>query len=91
MIKSLNGLDYAIVIGYLIVLLGVGLYVARFNKKYIPIRDELKKVLKRYEPMRRMIYQGRGRKVRALFSHDALPKREAALRKRIRQAGFWMR
>ncbi len=33
MIKSLNWLDYIVVIGYLVVLLAVGLYVARFNRR----------------------------------------------------------
>ncbi|HUF10642.1 MAG TPA: hypothetical protein VMO47_15080 [Rhodothermales bacterium] len=33
MIKSLNWLDYIVVVGYLLVLLGVGVYVARFNRR----------------------------------------------------------
>lgn len=53
--------------------------------------NRLKKVLKQYEPMRRFIYQNRGRKVRALFDRSALPRHEKMLRNRIRKAGFWMR
>ncbi len=51
----------------------------------------IKKLLKNYDPIKRMIYQGRGRKVRALFDRDALPKREQAIRNRIKREGFWMR
>ncbi|EDZ42336.1 conserved hypothetical protein [Rhodobacteraceae bacterium HTCC2083] len=38
-----------------------------------------------------MIYQGRGRKVRDLFDQDNLPRKEQAIRNRIKKAGFWMR
>jgi len=48
-------------------------------------------VLKSYDPMKRMIYQGRGRKVRALFDRDNLPRKEQAIRNAIRREGFWMR
>ncbi len=53
--------------------------------------NRMKKVLKEYEPFRRMIYQGRGRKARALFDRTALPRREAAIRNRIKAANLWMR
>ncbi len=53
--------------------------------------NRLKKVLKGHEPIKRMVYQGRGAKVRALFDRDRLPRREAIIRNRIRKAGFWMR
>ncbi len=53
--------------------------------------NRLKKVLKQYEPAKRMIYQGRGAKVRALFDRDDLPRREQAIRNRIKREGFWMR
>ncbi len=51
----------------------------------------LKKVLKSYEPIKRMVYQQRGQKVRALFDQTALPRREQAIRNRIKSAGLWMR
>ncbi|AHD01449.1 hypothetical protein [Leisingera methylohalidivorans] len=51
----------------------------------------LKKVLKGYEPIKRMVYQGRGEKVRALFDRENLPRREQAIRNRIKSEGFWMR
>ncbi|SDI54324.1 hypothetical protein [Lutimaribacter saemankumensis] len=53
--------------------------------------NKVKKVIKKYEPVRRMIYQGRGEKVRALFDRDNLPRREQAIRNTIKKNGFWMR
>ncbi len=53
--------------------------------------NRIKRVLKTYEPMRKMIYQGQGHKVRALVDRNALPRREKALRNRIKRAGFWTR
>lgn len=53
--------------------------------------NKIKKVLKGYEPFLRMIYQQRGAKVRALFDRDALPRKEQAIRNRIKSEGFWMR
>ncbi|MFD1343402.1 hypothetical protein [Litorisediminicola beolgyonensis] len=53
--------------------------------------NKVKKVLKSYEPIKRMIYQGRGEKVRALFDQADLPRKEQAIRNRIKREGFWMR
>jgi len=53
--------------------------------------NKIKKVLKEYDPMRRMIYQGRGQKVRALFDRENLPRAEKMIRNRIKREGFWMR
>ncbi|MEL7098695.1 MAG: hypothetical protein AAGM84_07695 [Pseudomonadota bacterium] len=53
--------------------------------------NKLKKVLKGSEPIKRMVYQGRGAKVRALFDQENLPRREQAIRNRIKSNGFWMR
>ncbi|MBD3678176.1 MAG: hypothetical protein HUJ27_07220 [Rhodobacteraceae bacterium] len=53
--------------------------------------NKLKKVLKEHEPFKRMIYQGRGRKARALFDRNALPRREQAIRNTLKRNGFWMR
>lgn len=51
----------------------------------------VRKVLKRHEPLRRFVYQGRGAKARALFEGAPLPAKEAAIRNRLRRAGLWMR
>ena len=53
--------------------------------------NKIKKVLKQYDPIKRMVYQNRGRKVREMFDRDNLPRREQAIRNRIKKAGFWMR
>ena len=53
--------------------------------------NRVKKLLKQHDPMLRMIYQGRGQKVRAMFDRDALPRTEKMLRNKIKSAGFWMR
>jgi hypothetical protein len=53
--------------------------------------NRIKRVLKEYEPAKRMIYQGRGAKLRALFDREALPRREQMIRNQIKKAGFWMR
>ena len=53
--------------------------------------NKLKKILKHYEPIKRMVYQGRGAKVRALFDRENLPRKEQAIRNRIKREGFWMR
>lgn len=53
--------------------------------------NRLKKVLKDYDAIKRMIYQGRGRKVRALFDRNDLPRREQTIRNTIKRNGFWMR
>lgn len=53
--------------------------------------NKIKKRLKDYEPALRMIYQGRGHKVRDMFDRDNLPPREQAIRNKIKREGFWMR
>ena len=49
------------------------------------------KVLKQYEPFKRFIYHNRGTRVRALFDQDNLPRKERAIRNKIKSAGYWMR
>ncbi|MEM6727817.1 MAG: hypothetical protein AAF618_04895, partial [Pseudomonadota bacterium] len=53
--------------------------------------NKIKKVLKENEAFLRMIYQGRGHKVRALFDQNALPRKERQIRNTIKREGFWMR
>jgi len=53
--------------------------------------QRIKKVLKACEPVKRMVYQERGAKVRAMFDRNNLPRREQAIRNRIKREGFWMR
>ncbi|MFQ5437830.1 MAG: hypothetical protein ACE5DK_03260 [Paracoccaceae bacterium] len=53
--------------------------------------NKIKKVIKQYEPIRRMIYQGRGARVRAMFDRNDLPRPEQKIRNRIKAAKLWMR
>jgi hypothetical protein len=53
--------------------------------------NPVKKVLKQYEPIKRMIYQGKGAKARALFDRAALPRKEAQIRNQLRREGLWLR
>ncbi len=73
------------------------LLYARESDKVVSVLEDVstpnkvKKVLKEYEPIKRMIYQGRGEKVRALFDRNNLPPREKKIRNIIKAEGFWMR
>lgn len=73
------------------------LLYARESDKAIEVLEEIcapnavKKLLKQYDPFKRMIYQKRGQKVRALFDREDLPRREQAIRNTIKREGFWMR
>ncbi|MDX8348306.1 hypothetical protein SLH49_09925 [Cognatiyoonia sp. IB215446] len=90
---GLRGLDGAVTCHYR----ALPLLYARGRDTQITALEEvtapnkIKKLLKQYEPMKRMIYQGRGHKVRAMFDRAALPRHEKALRNKIKAAGFWMR
>ncbi len=53
--------------------------------------NKIKKVLKGYEPMKRMIYQGKGQKARALFDRANLPRREQAIRNTLKRNNLWLR
>ena len=53
--------------------------------------NKIKKVIKQYDPIKRMIFQRRGQKVRAMFDRDNLPNKEQKIRNQIKREGFWMR
>jgi len=53
--------------------------------------NKIKKVLKEYEPLKKLVYQKKGHKVRAMFDQNDLPRREQAIRNPIKRAGWWMR
>ncbi|MFY0617957.1 hypothetical protein [Shimia sp.] len=53
--------------------------------------NRIKKVLKQYDPFKRMIFQNRGQKARALFDRDHLPRREQAIRNMLKKNGYWLR
>jgi hypothetical protein len=53
--------------------------------------NKIKKLLKQHPPFRKMVYQGQGAEVRALFDRNDLPRQEKQIRNRIKAAGLWMR
>ncbi len=53
--------------------------------------NKIKKVLKQYEPFRRMVFQKKGHRARAMFDRSALPRREQAIRNQLKRANLWMR
>jgi hypothetical protein len=73
------------------------LLYARESDRVVEVLEEvtapnkIKKVLKASEVIKRMVYQGRGHKVRDLFDQDNLPRKEQAIRNRIKKNNFWMR
>lgn len=90
---ALDGLDGDMTCHYRV----LPLFYARETDRAIAMMEQvaapnkIKKWLKLHDPFKRMIYQGRGQKVRALFDQNNLPRREQALRNKIKSAGFWMR
>jgi len=51
----------------------------------------VKRVLKDYDPFKRMLYQGKGTAARALFDRADLPRREQVIRNTLRREGLWFR
>ena len=54
-------------------------------------RQEMRRLLREYEPVKLMVYQNRGRKIRSLFDRGDLPRREQAIRAVIKREGLWLR
>ncbi len=73
------------------------LLYAREEQRVVDVLEEvsapnkIKKVLKNYDPMKRMIYQGKGQKARALFDRANLPRREQAIRNTLKREKLWLR
>lgn len=73
------------------------LLYARESDRVVQVLEEvsapnwIKKVLKPYDPIRRMVFQGKGQKARAMFDRANLPRKERAIRNRLREAGLWLR
>lgn len=53
--------------------------------------NRIKRVLKDHEPLKKLLYQGKGQEIRAMFDRAALPRREQAIRNRIKAARLWLR
>jgi len=53
--------------------------------------NPVKKILRQSEAAKKLIYQGKGRKLRAKFDRANLPRTEKMLRNAIRREGLWLR
>jgi hypothetical protein len=53
--------------------------------------NRTKKVLREHEPVRKLVLQGKGAKLRAMFDRADLPRRESVIRNRIKAEGLWLR
>ncbi|WP_170788622.1 hypothetical protein [Ruegeria lacuscaerulensis] len=53
--------------------------------------NRVKKVLKGYDPIRKLVIQRKGHKIRAMFDRENLPQREQVIRNKIKAKGLWMR
>jgi len=50
-----------------------------------------RKVLRDYLPIKTLIYQNQGRRARALFDRNDLPRREQVIRNTLKREGLWLR
>lgn len=53
--------------------------------------NPIKKILKDYEPLKKLVYQKKGATIRASFDRANLPRREQAIRNTIKRMGLWLR
>ena len=73
------------------------LLYARESDRAVAVLEEaiapnpIKKVLKDYEPLKKIVYQRKGAKIRAMFDRTDLPRREQVIRNTIKRAGLWLR
>ncbi len=73
------------------------LLYARENDRVVEVLEAVaapnavKKLLKGYEPFKKLIYQGKGAAIRAMFDRADLPRREQMIRNRIKAEGLWFR
>ncbi len=63
--------------------------VAFFEELTAP--NKIKRVLKNYDPFKRIIYQNRGNRAREMFDRSDLPPKEQTIRARLKRARLWMR
>jgi hypothetical protein len=59
--------------------------------KTVSAPNRVKKVLKEYEPFKRMIFQNKGDKARAMFDRSDLPPRERMIRNQLKKNNLWLR
>lgn len=51
----------------------------------------LRPILRDWPALKAMVYQNQGRKARALFDRDSLPRREQVIRNTLKREGLWIR
>ncbi len=54
-------------------------------------QNQTKKIIKEYDAFKRLIYQGKGASIRALFDRENLPRKEQMIRNQIKREGLWFR
>lgn len=90
---ELDGLDGDVTCHYRV----LPLFYARESDHAVAVMEavaapnKIKKILKLYEPFKRMVFQKRGHKVREMFDRNDLPRKEQKIRNKIKSAGFWIR
>lgn len=90
---GLSGLDGEVTCHYR----SLSLLYARESDQVVKVLEEaagtkeVRRVLRDWEPARALIYQNRGRKVRAMFDRTNLPHREQTLRNTLKREGLWFR
>jgi hypothetical protein len=57
----------------------------------IATTKDYRRILREHQPVKKCVYQNRGRKARELFDRDALPRREQMIRNRLKREGLWAR
>ncbi len=73
------------------------LFYARESDRAVAVVEQVlapqavKKVLKDYLPFKKMVYQGKGHAVRAMFDRNDLPRKEQMIRNQIKRQGLWVR
>lgn len=53
--------------------------------------NKIKKVIKGSEAFRKLVFQKKGEKIRDMFDQDNLPRKERAIRQRIKKNKLWLR
>lgn len=90
---ELSGLDGGVTCHYR----ALPLLYARESDAAVALLEEVtapnpvKKVLKEWEAAKKLVYQRKGAKLRAMFDREDLPRREQMIRNRIKREGLWLR
>ncbi len=73
------------------------LLYARESDRAVAVLEEvatpnpMKKLLREHEGVKKLVYQGKGSEVRAMFDRADLPRREQVIRNRIKAEKLWFR